>query len=252
MYSETPTHDTSIIFVHGSWGASWMWKTYMDYFSKHGWNVYALDLRGHGESSISINGARMEDYVDDIQIFVTKHSLKNPIVIGHSMGGLVALMYAVSHSVKALVTIDPSPSKEVQGAGVVKTFPSSYSPMDAGMPEDLMEVMKAFPDISKEALMNMKDMLGMESGVARTERKIGISISKESLKELPTLFVGSEMGESVPFGIGIRTARAMSTYYGKDIIETMGATHPGILVGEHATETATLIEKWLAKTKMTS
>lgn len=244
--SEHASHTNPVVLVHGSWGSSAMWMGYAQFLVSKGWNVYALDLRGHGKSEGEIAGATMDDYVADVEQSIADHGLENPVVVGHSMGGLVALMYAVRHEVKAVVAIDSSPTKEVQGEGEKKEYPAEYSLMDAGAPTDPMEVMKAFPDIPGEMLMKMKSMLGMESGVARSERKLGISVPKEKLS-MPTLFVGGELGESVPFGIGIKTARAMADYYGKDAVEIKGATHPGILIGEHAVEAAQKIEQWLSQ-----
>lgn len=244
--AESKAHDNPIVLVHGSWGSGMMWVGYSQYLSQKGWDVYALDLRGHGKSAGEVAGATMEDYANDVVQVVSEHDLSNPIIVGHSMGGLVALMYARDHGAKAVVAIDPSPSKEVQGEGEKKDYPEAYSPMDAGMPADPMEVMKALPDIPQEKLMKMKEMLGMESGVARSERKFGISVPKEKLT-MSVLFVGGELGESVPFGIGINTAEAMADYYEEDVIEIKGATHPGILIGEHAMEAVTQIENWLSR-----
>jgi len=223
-----------------------MWMGYTQFLASKGWDVYALDLRGHGKSEGEVTGATMKDYNDDIAQVVSENGLENPVVIGHSMGGLVALMYVAEHGAEAVVAIDPSPSKEVQGEGEKKDYPETYSPMDAGMPADPMEVMKALPDIPQEKLMKMKEMLGMESGVARSERKLGIPVPKDKLT-MPVLFVGGELGESVLFGIGINTAEAMADYYEKEVIEIKGATHPGILIGEHAMEAVTQIENWLLK-----
>ncbi len=233
-----------LVLVHGSFGSSAMWMGYIEFLSKNGWNVYALDLRGHGKSEGSVEGATMNDYVVDVHQTVTENNLKDPVIIGHSMGGLIALMYGAKHGAKAVVAIDPSPTKEVQGGGEKKDYPAKYSAMDAGMPSDPMQIMKALPDIPQEILMRMKDMLGMESGVARSERKLGISIPKDKLP-MPVLFVGGELGESVPFGIGIRTSKAMADYYGKEVIEIKGATHPGILIGTHAMEAVEAIGKWI-------
>ncbi len=235
----------SVVLVHGSWGSSAMWMGYVQFLASKGWDVYAPDVRGHGKSEGDVAGTTMDEYVQDVRQSIVEHGLDTPVVIGHSMGGLIALMYAATYGAQAIVAIDPSPSKEVQGAGEKKEYPAKYSPMDAGMPAEVVEIMKALPDIPQEKLMPMKDMLGMESGVARSERKLGISVPKEKL-QMPTLFVGGELGESVPFGIGIKTAQAMAKYYGAPVIEIQGATHPGILIGDHAMEAVQKIEEWLA------
>lgn len=243
---DNASHASPLVLVHGSWGSSAMWSTYIHHFKMHGWHTHALDLRGHGKSNGDVAGATMGNYMEDVARVVEENGLASPIVIGHSMGGLVALMYGAKHGARAIIAIGPSPSAEVQGEGEEKKYPAEYTPMDAGMPTDPMEAMQAFPDIPQEMLMKMKDMLGMESGVARSERKRGISVPKERLS-MPVLFVGSELGESAPFGIGIETAKAMSQYYEKEVLEIKGATHPGILMGHHAAEAAEKIEAWLDK-----
>ena len=243
--AEKKTHKESIILVHGSWGASWMWSMYIPYLNQKGWDVYALDLRGHGKSEGEVAGATMQDYVEDVRQVIEGNSLKDPVVVGHSMGGLVALMYGSQFGAHAVVAIDPSPTKEISGSKE-KKYPDVYSPMDAGMPTDVMQIIKALPDMEQEMLMKMKDMLGMESGVARSERKAGISIKKDSLA-MPVLFVGSENGESVPFGIGINTTKKIADYYNKEVIEIKGATHPGILMGRYSGDAVMKIEEWISR-----
>ncbi|MEX0933999.1 MAG: alpha/beta hydrolase [Candidatus Paceibacterota bacterium] len=242
--AENSLHKTPLVLVHGSWGSSMMWMLYIKHFVEKGWDVYAPDLRGHGKSGGSVDGATMDDYVSDVKRMVDEHNLKTPLIIGHSMGGLVSLIYATHYGARAVVALDPSPSQEVRGAGEKKDYPPAYTPTDAGMPQDPKEIMSALPDIPQEKLASMKEMLGVESGVARSERKLGISIPKETLS-LPTLFVGGELGESLPFGIGIKTAQEMARYYEKEVLEIKGATHPGILIGTHAKEAVRHIEEWL-------
>ena len=235
----------SVVLVHGSWGSSAMWTIYARLLASKGWSAYALDLQGHGKSEGTVSGVTMEDYVSDVDQVVAEHNLENPVVIGHSMGGLIALMYVAEHGARAVIAIDPSPTKEVQGEGKKKEYTAEYSPVDAGMPANPLRAMKALPDVGILPMMRMKMTLGMESGVARSERKLGISIPKEKLS-MPTLFVGGELGESLPFGIGIKTAKAMADYYGKEVIEIKGATHPGILIGKHAKNAAEKIESWVS------
>ncbi len=245
--AEDRKHDEPVVLVHGSWGASWMWNTYIQFLSQSGWDVYALDLRGHGKSEGEVAGATMQNYVEDVRSVVEENNLNRPVVIGHSMGGLVALMYTAQYgeqSASAVVAIDPSPTKEISGSEE-KTYPDEYSPVDSGMPTNPMQVIKAFPDIEQRMLIKMKDILGMESGIARSERKAGISIKRDAFP-MPVLFVGSENGESVPFGIGIRTVKTMADYYDKEVVEIKGATHPGILMGKYSKDAVMKIDEWIS------
>lgn len=243
--AENKTHDRPLVLVHGSWGASWMWKKYIAFFSQNGWDVYALDLRGHGQSEGTVNGATMSDYARDVTQAIKDNNLENPIIIGHSMGGLVVLMSASENSAVAVVSINPSQSKEAQGEGEEKEYPAEYTPMEAGMPADPMEAMRAFPDLPKEMLMKMREMLGKESGVARSDRKRGVPVSKESLP-MPVLFVGGDYEDAVAFGIGAKKTKVMADLYEKDFVEVAGASHPGILMGENAEAAMNKINEWLS------
>lgn len=250
MIPDKQTYPYPLVLVHGSFGGAFMWRIIGEYLVKNGFHCYALSLRGHTPNDTSAIGTfGMEDYEQDVKDVIDSFGLENPVVIGHSMSGLVALMYAVGNQVSALVSIGPSPSKEIQGESdpqKIKSIPDVYTPMEAGMPSDPMEVMKVLPDIPQEMLMKMKDMLGPESGKARRDRKSGISITKESVT-FPYLVFAGEIADSVKFGVPPESSRAMAEYYNADFVQIKGATHPGILMGEHAMETAKVIADWLVE-----
>lgn len=227
-----------------SWGGAWAFMHYVEFFAKQGFAVYALDLRGHGKSGGTVEGATMQNYVEDVRTITDHFQLDNPLVVGHSMGGLIALMYASQYPIHGVVAIDASATQETQGTSEEVVYPASYTPMDAGMPSDPQMVMQALSDIEPSMLMKMKDMLGVESGVARSERKKGISVPKESLNG-PAFFIGAQLGTSVPFGIGIEKARAQAEYYDAPVAEIADATHPGLLVGKHWEMAAQAILDWI-------
>lgn len=80
-----------VLFVHGAWHGAWCWQEYFfDHFAENGLNVVALDLRGHGNSPAvkSMRFNRIADYVEDVLSVVGTLEAK-PVIIGHSMGGLV-------------------------------------------------------------------------------------------------------------------------------------------------------------------
>ncbi|MEK7638608.1 MAG: alpha/beta hydrolase [Patescibacteria group bacterium] len=233
-----------IVFIHMSWGSSWALNNYLTFFSKHGYRCHALDLRGHGQSGGTVEGASMRDYVEDVATVVTALGLQSPIVIGHSMGGLVAMMYGAAYPVAAVVSLDGSPTFEAQGTSGEEIYPAAYRPTDAGMPTNPLKAMMALPDIYPWHMMQLKKHLTVESGVARSDRKRGVSIPKESIKA-PLFFVGAEKGTSLPFGIGIAKATAGAQYYNAPVYEVKGATHPGLLIGKYWKDAAEAILKWL-------
>src|SRR5512135_469243 len=67
-------------------------------------HVFALDLRGHGQSGRA-GSYRIESFVSDLAAFIKDHVGKPAVVLGHSLGGMIALMLGASHPdlVRALV-----------------------------------------------------------------------------------------------------------------------------------------------------
>lgn len=107
-----PLHPAPILFVHGAWHGAWCWQEYLlPYFANHGYHIHALSLRGHGasESPRHFRTARIRDYVADVaQVAATLET--PPIVVGHSMGGLVVQKYLEAHAAPAAVLLAPVPT----------------------------------------------------------------------------------------------------------------------------------------------
>ncbi len=83
-----------LLFVHGAWHGAWCWEKFQDYFAGKGVSSFAVNLRGHGgrANSKSLKFTRIKDYVVDVATAVEAVAGKTgrrPIVVGHSMGGLV-------------------------------------------------------------------------------------------------------------------------------------------------------------------
>ena len=94
-----------IIFLHGFSGSSYDFKYFIDNLPE-GYNGYAFDLLGHGKSS---SPEDLKKYFPSNQIKIIREicnhlSIKNPVIIGYSMGGRMALAYTNNHphQVKAL------------------------------------------------------------------------------------------------------------------------------------------------------
>jgi pimeloyl-ACP methyl ester carboxylesterase len=83
-------HPTPILFVHGMWHAAWCWEEYfMPYFAQHGYDCYALSLRGHGgsEGRERLRWTPLSAYVSDVAQVVDQIE-GQPVLVGHSMGGM--------------------------------------------------------------------------------------------------------------------------------------------------------------------
>ena len=109
------SHKYPILFIHGAWHGAWCWKKYfMPYFAENGYESYALSFRGHGQSEkpSHFKWMRINDYVEDVDQIVRTLPEK-PVLIGHSMGGLVVQKYLEEHSATAAILLAPVPVKGV-------------------------------------------------------------------------------------------------------------------------------------------
>jgi pimeloyl-ACP methyl ester carboxylesterase len=101
-----PSSATPLVMLHGG---AWRWQEYLSLIPSLGqlWHIYALDLRGNGRSGWVPNKYRLQDFTEDNSEFVRR--LKAPaVIVGHSIGGVVALMLAARHpeQIKGLIIED--------------------------------------------------------------------------------------------------------------------------------------------------
>jgi pimeloyl-ACP methyl ester carboxylesterase len=89
-----PSGKTPLLFVHGSWHGAWCWeKHFLPYFAEQGYEAYAPSLRAHGGNDrTGIRWKRIDDYVDDVAGAAARIE-RPPVLIGHSMGGLLVQRY---------------------------------------------------------------------------------------------------------------------------------------------------------------
>lgn len=97
-----------LVMLHGG---AWRWQEYLSLIPSlsQRWRTCALDLRGNGRSGWVAGHYSLEDFTNDTVKFVTQ--LNAPaVLLGHSLGGVAALMVAARHpkKVKALI-IEDSP-----------------------------------------------------------------------------------------------------------------------------------------------
>ncbi|MBW0541271.1 hypothetical protein O181_080986 [Austropuccinia psidii MF-1] len=105
-----------LIVLHGLFGSKQNWRGIAKKLSQAtSREVYTLDLRNHGQSPSTPGATSYLDYASDIQYFIQSNQLKNVVLMGHSMGGKVAMAFALqnpqSSMISKLIVIDISPAK---------------------------------------------------------------------------------------------------------------------------------------------
>ena len=85
-----------IVLVHGAANSALAWKFWQQELAARGWPSYAVDLRGHRNSEpVDLSSTRMQDYAVDVQA-IAAQIRQPPVIVGWSMGGLVAMMAAAT------------------------------------------------------------------------------------------------------------------------------------------------------------
>jgi len=97
-----------LLLLHGGAAHAHWWDHIAPALAQD-YHVFALDLRGHGDSGWFMPPAyEVEDYAADVAEVITALHLTQAVLIGHSLGGFVAMRYAVAtpQMVRALVVVD--------------------------------------------------------------------------------------------------------------------------------------------------
>lgn len=112
----TMSHATPLLLVHGAWHGAWCWEYFMPYFAERGYEVHAISLRGHGQSEghEKLRWHSIANYVEDVAQVVQGLS-QPPVLIGHSMGGMVVQKYLEQATTPAGVLLASIPPAGILG-----------------------------------------------------------------------------------------------------------------------------------------
>ena len=107
-----------ILHVHGLLGGAWYFAGYQQFFASRGYPAYAVNLRGHYDSRPvpDLGRVSVTDYVDDVlataRTLAGRHGAA-PVLLGHSMGGLLVQKAAEAEPAAALVLLCSAPPRGI-------------------------------------------------------------------------------------------------------------------------------------------
>lgn len=133
---------TPLLFVHGAFSGAWVWdEHFLPFFAKNGYQAHALSLRGHGESPgrEGLTFARLRDYVADVEEVIATLPTP-PVLIGHSLGGMVVQKVMHRCELPAAVLMASSPPHGM----IPSMFGTSFT--NPGLFRDLAMVQAFGPD----------------------------------------------------------------------------------------------------------
>jgi pimeloyl-ACP methyl ester carboxylesterase len=108
-----------VVMVHGAFCGGWVFDAFRQPFERAGHTVATPDLPGHEANARlgAVTGLSMSDYAKAVAS-VCAAQVQPPILIGHSLGGLVAQMAAAKTPVEALILLAPSAPWGVPGGSL--------------------------------------------------------------------------------------------------------------------------------------
>lgn len=98
-----------ILFVHGAFCGAWVWQEhFLPFFAERGCPAYAVSLRGHGTSEgyATLRDASLADYIEDVRSTAAELEQEHgraPVLVGHSMGGMVVQRVIESYDTRELM-----------------------------------------------------------------------------------------------------------------------------------------------------
>lgn len=106
-YSESGPEDAQpIVLMHG-WGCNISTVASIENILARGMHVFNIDLPGHGKSDEPDSPWGIDDYTRLIETFISRVSIINPYLAGHSFGGRIAILMASRHpEIKKIILID--------------------------------------------------------------------------------------------------------------------------------------------------
>ena len=105
--------DESLIILHGLFGSLDNWYSIAKELSKS-FQVHIIDQRNHGKS-FHHNNHNYDLMSHDLYNYIQHNEIKDPIILGHSMGGKTAMAFSFHYpnSLKKLIIIDIAPKKYI-------------------------------------------------------------------------------------------------------------------------------------------
>lgn len=221
----------TLLFVHGMFGGAWQFAEWQKHLAGLGYSSAAIDLRGHNEGRpvADIGKVSALDYVEDA--ISAARELGKPVVIGHSMGGLMAQKLAEAGVVRAAVLLCSAPPRGISiasapllirqvkhASAILRSRPLLPDRSDA----DAL-ILNHVPPSERDALL---ERMVPESGRAARELSLGAIAVDERRVRCPVLSAGASDDRFLP----PRIARAIARKYGCEYREYAGHGH--YIVGE--------------------
>jgi pimeloyl-ACP methyl ester carboxylesterase len=229
----------TIVFVHGICHGAWCWEeNFIPYFKELGYNCIALNLPGHEKpgSTHSISYS-LNDYVQALHQVVEKLD-KPPIIIGHSMGGMILQRFLKKGSCKKAILLSAVPPSGALMASL-RVIVNQLGTLPYLFTGDLLGVFTKYPLLMfNDAKIAEKYTTNMcaESFLAF----MGLVVPVFHKITTPLFVVGGSEDQLITVQEFSQTAK----HYGAELAIIEGGSHD-LMLDTDFQKTANVIQEWI-------
>lgn len=222
LVTESPADDASappVLFVHGAYVGAWCWaEHFLPALADRGYAAHAVSLRGHGNSGGSLASAGIDDFVADVRTAVERLD-RPPVLVGHSMGGVVVQRYLQRYDAPAAALLAAIPPQGMAGLTVEFALRDPTTWLQFGVLQTVGPGSTS-PRVMRRALFSadLPDAR-VDAYARRVQREspralaelTGPAVTGRVPSDLPTLVLGADADAIVPSWAVEATARTFDT-----------------------------------------
>lgn len=224
-----------IILIHGAGSGSWQWRFWCDVLEAENLAYRTIDLLPKEDNLATTH---FRDYVSQV-VAVAESSPQPPILIGVSMGGMLALKSAELLKTSALVLLNSLPPAAINSWQHKRVRFPEIIPWQSRVTLD--DTRRALPDADEAIIHWAHGQWRDESGQVMRTLYHGIPTLTP---KVPTLILSGAMDRTVKPMIG----EEMAKRFASDYICFAEVSHVGILLGRRAPFIAQFTLQWLRQT----
>lgn len=209
---------TPLLFVHGAYTAAWCWdEHFLPCFADAGYHASAVSLSGHGNSPgrEHLDLLSLDDYVRDVLDVIDTFDTP-PVLVGHSMGGMVVQKCLEMRQVPAAVFMASVPPQGLwaSAVGLAMRKPDLMNELNnllaggAASLDALREALFAQP-VSMDLLQQLADRVQPESARVIWDMTLFNLPQPSRMHRPPMLVLGAECDPIIPPMLTEMTARAL-------------------------------------------
>jgi pimeloyl-ACP methyl ester carboxylesterase len=219
-----------VVMIHGAGGGAWEYQFWKPEFEHAGWKVVVPELE---PAAGGLAATHFADYVAQV-----RHAVLEPhrrlVLVGASMGGILALAVAAREHPDAVVLVDSVPPAHVGPSRPHKPYPAIMHWANG----PLKDTEDAMPDSDPATIQWAYKRWRDESGAVLNEISQGIAVEKP---RVPVLVVIGSKDTDIPPSSGL----ALAEWASADVQLYRGASHVGPLMGRRAAAIADSVVDWL-------